>query len=265
MTIPMTVIAREFARLRLVGADPTEAVTAAIQWSHDRLEFGWSHAYAGAAEWLTLFDERSGDDEVQLVCLMEVVGHIAEDILRHKTYPFARDMRKYDEDTFVNAIDDEDASIAIALLRGALDAGIEFTKLERGFARAALAHYADFGHSLIYVSKAGKLIERLGHAVAWPLLASLVRSLVYSRREERIPEFRYYATAIKEWPDSGVARASHRRRVPRPKRATGAPIDNTSWCRRSTCALPHSVDRECQQHARLRYELSGTNGALVPG
>ena len=199
-------IAREIARLRLVGADPTEAVTAAIQWSHDRLEFGWGHAYAGAAEWLTLFDERSGDDEVQLVCLMEVVGHIAEDILRHKTYPFARDMRKYDEDTFVSAIDDEDASIAIALLRGALSAGIEFTKLERGFARAALAHYADFGHSLIYVSKAGKLIERLGHAVAWPLLASLVRSLVYSRREERIPEFRYYATAIKEWPDSGVAR-----------------------------------------------------------
>ena len=107
-------IAREIARLRLVGADPTEAVTAAIQWSHDRLEFGWGHAYAGAAEWLTLFDERSGDDEVQLVCLMEVVGHIAEDILRHKTYPFARDMRKYDEDTFVSAIDDEDASIAIA-------------------------------------------------------------------------------------------------------------------------------------------------------
>ena len=199
-------IAREIARLRLAGADPTEAVTAAIQWSHDRLEFGWSHAYAGAAEWLTLFDERSGDDDVQLVCLMEVVGHIAEDILRHKTYPFARDTRKYDEDTFVSAIDDEDESIAIALLRGALDAGIEFTKLERGFARAALAHYADFGHSLIYVSKAGKLIERLGHAVAWPLLASLVRSLVYSRREERIPEFRYYATALKGWPVSGVAR-----------------------------------------------------------
>ena len=64
-------IAREIARLRLAGADPTEAVAAAIHWSHDRFEFGWSHAYAGAAEWLTLFDERAGDDETQLVCLME--------------------------------------------------------------------------------------------------------------------------------------------------------------------------------------------------
>ena len=44
-------IAREIARLRLLGADPTEAVAAAIAWSYDRFEYGWSHAYAGAADW----------------------------------------------------------------------------------------------------------------------------------------------------------------------------------------------------------------------
>ena len=197
-------IAREIARLCLAGADPTEAVAAAIHWSHDRFEFGWSHAYAGAAEWLTLFDEHTGDDETQLVCLTEIIGHIAEDILRHETYPFAPDAKDYDEDAFVRAIDDEDEATAISLLRGALDAGMEFTKLERGFARVALAHYADFGHCLIYVTKAAKLIERLGHNVAWPVLASLVRSLVYSRREEQIPEFRSYETALKEWAKSKV-------------------------------------------------------------
>ena len=198
-------IAREIARLRLAGADPTEAVAAAIHWSHDRFEFGWSHAYAGAAEWLTLFDERAGDDETQLVCLMEIVGHIAEDILRHEAYPFSLDAQDYDEDAFVRAIDDEDGVAATSLLRGALDAGMEFTKLERGFARAALPHYADFGHSLSYVTKAAKLIERLGHSVAWPVLAPLVRSLAYSRREEQIPEFRHYETALKAWPGSKVA------------------------------------------------------------
>ncbi len=197
-------IAREIARLRMAGADPTETVAAALHWSHDRFEYGWSHAYAGAAEWLTLFDEHTGDHETQLVCLMEIVGHIAEDTLRHEIYPFSLDTRKYDEDAFVRAVDDEDEAAATSLLRGALDAGMEFTKLERGFARAALAHYADFGHCLIYVTKAAKLIERLGHSVAWPVLAPLVRSLVYSRREEQIPEFRSYGPALKEWAKSTV-------------------------------------------------------------
>ena len=70
----------------------------------------------------------------------------------------------------------------------------------RALARAALAHYADFGHSLIYVAvKAVRLIERLGPRVAPPLLLSLARSLVYARREERLPEFRHYATALRDW------------------------------------------------------------------
>ncbi|MEE9209981.1 MAG: Rieske 2Fe-2S domain-containing protein, partial [Kiloniellales bacterium] len=54
-------IAREIARLRRAGADPTEAVSEAIEWSYQRLEFGWTHAYAGAADWLALYDEREGD------------------------------------------------------------------------------------------------------------------------------------------------------------------------------------------------------------
>lgn len=201
-------IAREIARLRLLGADPTEAVAAAIAWSYDRFEYGWSHAYAGAADWLVLHDEQSGDHETQLVCLMEIVGHIAEDILRRGSYPFSEESRDYDEDAFVQAIDEENEGAALSLLRGALDTDMSFSGLERGFARAALAHYADFGHALIYVTKAGRLIERLGTSVAWPVLASLVRSLVYSRREDQIPEFRYYSIALKEWQRSKGGKAA---------------------------------------------------------
>ena len=43
--------------------------------------------------------------------------------------------------------------------------------------RAALAHYADFGHSLIYTVQALRLIDRLGPEVASPVLLALVRSL----------------------------------------------------------------------------------------
>jgi len=76
---------------------------------------------------------------------------------------------------------------------------LHFPDHERAFTRAALAHYADFGHSLIYVAKAGGLIARLGPAVEAPLLLSLARSLIYATREDLIPEFADYAGARKAW------------------------------------------------------------------
>ena len=192
-------IAREIARLDLAGGAATDAVIAAIDWCHDRFEFGWTHAFAGAADWLALHDEHDGEPETRLVCLLETVGHMADDSLREERYPFAGGSRAYHEDGFVQALEDEDEDLAVAYLRGALDGGLGYAGVERGLMRGALAHYADFGHSLIYVVKAGRLIERLGDRVALPLLLSLVRSLIYSRREDRIPEFRTYAKSLAAW------------------------------------------------------------------
>ena len=80
-----------------------------------------------------------------------------------------------------------------------MSAGLGFQGLEPGLIRAALKHYNDFGHSLIYVNKAGRLIARLGDEVAESLLMSLVRSLVYASREDLIPEFRDYGDALEHW------------------------------------------------------------------
>lgn len=192
-------IARELARLRQVGADPLQAVRSAIVWSYDRLEFGWTHAYAATADWLTLYDENADDPEMQLVCLLESVAHIADDALRMQSYPFVEESERYDEDALVAAVEAEQESRAIACVRGAIEAGCAFRDIERGLSRAALLHYNDFGHSVIYVSKVGRLINRLGDSVLEPLLFSLVRSLVYSRREDRIPEFRKYAKTLARW------------------------------------------------------------------
>ena len=197
-----TRLAREIARLRLLGADPVDAVAEAIGWSYERFEFGMTHAFAGAADWLALYDEFAGDPESQLVGLVEIVGHIAYDLHQQRratSYPYADGVADYDEDRFVAAIEDEDEDTAVAMMRGALDGGLGFADVERGFARAALAHYNDFGHSLIYVVKVGRLIDRLGRRVAAPLLFSLVRSLVYATREDQIPEFRGYATALERF------------------------------------------------------------------
>jgi len=198
-------LARELGRLAEAGADPLEAVRAAVGWSADRLAHGWSHAYAASADWLALRAElgaaRDGREradrvEAQASCLLESVGHMAWDVLRERRYPFPTERSAWDEACFLDAVEREDEAAALARVRGALGAGAGFADLEGALTRAALAHYADFGHSLIYVAKAGELIGRLGDAVAEPLLLALVRSLVYAYREERIPEFRGYHEAL---------------------------------------------------------------------
>src|SRR3546814_3576414 len=68
-----------------------------------------------------------------------------------------------------------------------------------------LMHYTDFGHSLIYVAKAGPLIDRLGPSVALPLLLALTRSLCKASREDLIPEFRGYAKALAAWGSDAAA------------------------------------------------------------
>lgn len=192
-------IGREIARLIKLGADPLDALRLSIQWSWNRMEFGWTHAYAGMAEWLTLYQEQQGNEELQLVCLLESVGHVAFDVLREREYPFTNETQPFDEVVFLNAIEQEDEDTAVATIRGGLRDGLEFKDFEKALTHAALAHYNDFGHSLIYVTKAGDLIRQLGNQVAEPLLLSLVREFIYATREEKIPEFRGYDKALSAW------------------------------------------------------------------
>jgi nitrite reductase/ring-hydroxylating ferredoxin subunit len=197
-------LARDLARLAQLG-DPVHALAAAVGWSWERLEYGWTHAYAGMADWLRLYDKMAPDAENRLICLLEPLAHLAEDCLRQPLHPFAPGERVWDEALFVAAVEAEDEGSAAALLRGALSAGLHFPDLERAFTRAALAHYADFGHSLIYVGKAGDLIAKLGPAAEGPLMLSLARSLIYATREDLIPEFADYARAREAWGGDALA------------------------------------------------------------
>ena len=196
-------MAREIARLMRAGRDPLEALRAAVGWTHDRLEFGTSHAHAAAPDWLALRDWKAGDDPaLGLAPLVEVVGHLAWDTLRQPAYPYPQGSAPYDPQALLEAIEAEDEATACALARGALAQGLGYADLEPALARAAFAHYADFGHSAIYTLKTGQLIERLGAEVTEPLLLALVRSLIYATREDLIPEFRDYARVLAAWPEA---------------------------------------------------------------
>ncbi|MBT8436714.1 MAG: Rieske (2Fe-2S) protein, partial [Gammaproteobacteria bacterium] len=185
-------IAREIARLVRLGADPFDVLRLAIDWSWQKMEFGWTHAYAGMADWITLYQENRRNEELKLVCLVESVTHVAYDVLREREYPFTEKTSAFEASTFVDAIEAENEAAAVAAIRGGIRDGYSFSDFEPALSRAALLHYNDFGHALIYVTKAGKLIEALGNSVMEPLLLSLVREFIYASREDKIPEFRAY-------------------------------------------------------------------------
>jgi hypothetical protein len=197
---------REISRLHYNRLDPLAAVRRAIEWSHDRFEFGTTHAYAAAPDWLLLADEftkpaaNGNPDEAwerRLVCLSEAVDHMAFDALRHAEFPYAEpNSEPFEEAAFLAAVEAEQVANAEALVRRALADGLHWPELEAAFATAALAHYNDFGHSLIYVYKTRQLVELLGDEVEPYLLPPLARSIAYATREDLIPEFKAYGPAL---------------------------------------------------------------------
>ncbi len=198
-------MAREIARLQAAGSDPLEALRGAIAWTHDRLEFGTTHAHAAAPDWLALRDLSGGDEATRLVPILEAVANLSYDSLREPRFAYAEGRAPYDAEALVAAIDREDEAAALAQLRGALAEGRAARDLEGPLASAALAHYQDFGHSAIYLQKTLELIDRLGPSVAEPLLLALVRALIYAWREDLIPEFRDYADSLAAWDGQGDA------------------------------------------------------------
>jgi len=158
-----------------------------------------THAYAAAEVWLRLASELP--DAVQrLACATEALAHIAYDTLREETYPYSAGAAAWDSGRFTAAVEAQDEDGAAALLTGALAQGQHFADLELPLAEAALAHYNDFGHSLIYLMHVRRLVGRLGAEVERPLLLAWLRSLIYATREDLLPDFAGYAGALAAWP-----------------------------------------------------------------
>ena len=202
-------IARELARLGKAGATPERALTAVVLRSHDRFRYGMTHAYGAAEAWLRLRDSLS-DEAQRLACAAEVFGHIAYDTLREPVFAFSAGHRVWNAAEFEAAVEAQDEPLAVSLLNDALlnaallnDAtrrGLPSAELEPTLRRAALAHFNDFGHALIYLTQLRGLIERLGLEALRPLLLAWLRSLVFATREDLLPDFRAYGPALSAWP-----------------------------------------------------------------
>jgi len=196
-------MAREVARLERAGFSADEALVHAVKSAAPRFENGMTHAYAAAPDWLALASRAPAPEE-RLSATLEPIAHVSWDTLGMGAFPYAEGKTAWDARTFVTAAENEDEAAALSLVRGAIASRLPYSTLRPALSEVALAHYADFGHSAIYVLKAGQLIARLGDNVAEPVLLALVRSLVQATREERLPEFRHYFDAFAAWDSKGT-------------------------------------------------------------
>jgi len=215
-------VCREIARLDYEGLDPLMAVRLALEWCHDRLEFGTTHGMPATVDWLELAALGAGNREHRLICLAEAVDHVAFDGLRRRVHPYAGAGDPFDRDAFETAIEAEDVARAEGLVRRGLDDGLHWEDMEEAFLSAALAHYNDFGHSLIYVFKARQAVERLGRGVEPHLMLPLARGIGYATREDLIPEFRSYTPALGRLPEPRPSGSADANRPPVPFPATMA-------------------------------------------
>ena len=190
-------MARELSRLSFNKLDPLFAVKKSIIWSFDKFEYGMTHAYAALADWLNLY-QNSDKIEDRIICLTEAIDHIALDCLRHNSYPYSVQEIPFSEESLYNAIESEDRESAESIINTFFNNGGEFSDLEWILSKAALAHYNDFGHSLIYVVKCFETSHYLrDKQIDRALALCLVRSLCYTTREDLIPEFNRYSDTLK--------------------------------------------------------------------
>ncbi len=198
-------IARELARFERAGGDPLSAITAALGWAMEGLEFGTTHAQAAAPDWLSLRAAMaSGDATERLIPVVEIIGHLAWDVLMQKgPFPLATGAAEsFDAAALEQAIEDEDEAAALAQARAGLKTG-GGEALRAPLERASLRHYQNFGHSVIYLDKAYELLDVLGPEAEAALLLPLVRSLCNTAREDLIPEFKAYSPALTAWDGEG--------------------------------------------------------------
>ncbi|HWA04326.1 MAG TPA: Rieske (2Fe-2S) protein [Rhizomicrobium sp.] len=197
-------MAREAARLERAGFDIGVALSHALQTRNERLEGGMTHAHAAAADWLALA-ARAPDEATRFAAQLEPLSHLSWDTLGAGDHPFAGRVARWDAQAFLDAMECENEDEAVARVRGAAAENIPYGALRPVFAESALSHYADFGHSAIYVLKAGQLLDRLGGAAKEAVLLALTRQHIRATREERLPEFRGYGKALACWDGNGRA------------------------------------------------------------
>lgn len=199
-------MARALARRQAAGGVFDDAAQTLLLQKCGSFERGFGHAHAGLADWMALADQLTCDSgqadkavHYGLVPALEALAHLSYDAKMDRRKALPDGVPVWKESAFLDAVERQDEDTAIALMRGAFDAGLSFNVICDLLARIALSHYTGFGHGLIYVTKLRILAGRFGDDASRLLTLMLVRYLCQASREDLIPEFRTLQPALADW------------------------------------------------------------------
>lgn len=209
-------IARDAARLMSLGMRPAEVMREGAIHDAEREEYGWGHALAVIADCLSYGQWYDGADEFAIPVVRALTA-ASEPVRRYPKRPTpapeAPDHRG--EQEFRRRIEEEDVDGAEAWFRGAIEDGaISDRELSRWLLNAATDHFLGFGHQMIYVFKATQLANAIGWDALRPVLPSIVPSITWATRYDRLPEMRRYIKQVHEI-ETTLPALSEKQRAPR--------------------------------------------------
>jgi len=191
-------IAREAARLLELGMLPAEVMRQGALHNAEREEYGWGHALAVTADCVSLAEFYPDEAVVPTV---RALFASADPVRRYPERPSPDGETPSDvagEREFRHRIETEDVDGAEALLTGAIESGAPSAEVARWLTNAATDHFLGFGHQMIYVHKLSQFADRVGWEALLPVIPSLVPSIAWATRYDKLPEMRRYITQLEE-------------------------------------------------------------------
>jgi hypothetical protein len=178
-----------------LGMAPAEVMREGALHNAEREEYGWGHALAVIADCTSLAEFYEGDVAIPVI---RALTASSEPVRRYKRrqVPEAETTDARGEREFRRRIEDEDIDGAEALFRGALEGGIGDRELSRWLLNAASDHFLGFGHQMIYVFKAAQMADHAGWDALRPILPSIVPSIAWATRYDKLPEMRKYTRRL---------------------------------------------------------------------
>jgi nitrite reductase/ring-hydroxylating ferredoxin subunit len=181
-------IARDSVRLLQTGVEPSAIMSAGLQQTTPKTEYGIGHGLAMAADCLAMAEIRNGTD--QALPLAQGLSALSEPTRDRPARPVPAPDPTVD---VAAAIEAEDVKAAMAGVMGLIEDDRQ-DDLRHVLIDAASAHHLGYGHGMIYTQKSFEVLDRIGWDAAPGILPHLAASHVWNTREDTLP---YMATTMK--------------------------------------------------------------------
>ncbi|MFQ5601326.1 MAG: Rieske 2Fe-2S domain-containing protein [Candidatus Krumholzibacteriia bacterium] len=187
---------RDGVRLLQVGYDPWKLLADLACYDALHAEYGSTHVLAVAADCGRLLERYPGVDAMYAIAPAVDLCGDTNIRMPEREHPLPRPGASCE--AIRQAVEEEDAERAEGLLRGAFESGVPRDTLE-GWLYAILSdHFLDFGHRLIYLVKAGELLDHVDDAYARDIYPALLYSTALATREDTLPYMRRYFEGMRE-------------------------------------------------------------------